>query len=99
MAWTPYVLLYAEKVCYLNGHFYEWDRTVRSSTLLSEWNRYTKEEMLERRKKAIIFYLENGNPQRRRLLKDLTKIYLRLWERTFAYGEYGKLWEWIEKKY
>ena len=59
----------------------------------------TKEEMLERRKKAIIFYLENGNPQRRRLLKDLTKIYLRLWERTFAYGEYGKLWEWIEKKY
>lgn len=99
VAWTPYVLLYAEKVCYLNGHFYEWDRTVRSSTLLSEWNRYTKEEMLERRKKAIIFYLENGNPQRRRLLKDLTKIYLRLWERTFAYGEYGKLWEWIEKKY
>lgn len=99
VAWTPYILLYAEKICYLNGHFYEWDRTVRNSTLLSEWNRYTKEEMLERRKKAIIFYLEKGNPQRHGLLKELTRIYLKLWERTFANSEYGKLWEWIDKMY
>ena len=31
-AWTPYILSYSDKICYLNGYFYEWDRTIRSST-------------------------------------------------------------------
>lgn len=99
LAWTPYILLYAEKICYLNGRFYEWDRVIRNSTLLSEWDCYKKEEMFEFRKKAILFFMENGNSKKHGLLKALAKTYLLWWEKIYAYEEYRKLWKWIDEQF
>lgn len=79
--------------------FYEWDRTIRNNTLLSEWNHYKKEEMFSFRKKAILHYMENGNSSKRGLLKALTKVYLLWWEKLYAYEEYGKLWKWIDENF
>lgn len=99
VAWTPYILSYADKICYYNGHFYEWDRTNRNSTLSSQVECYKKEETFEFRKKAILFYLENGNVKKRVLLKKLAKRYLLLWKRVYGYDEYERLWEWIDKTF
>lgn len=90
-AWTPYILSYADKICYLNGYFYEWDRTVRSSTQVDEWNRKSKEETFHIHKNTIMFYLEEGNPQRLQVLKRLAKRQLSELGRAYAYDEYEKL--------
>lgn len=99
VAWTPYILSYAKNICYINGCFYEWDRTIRESTLLSKWDQYKKKEMFEFRKRAILFYLENGDTKKRGLLKESAKMYLLLWEKVYGYEEYRKLWEWIHKTF
>lgn len=99
LAWTTCMLLYAKKVCYLNGHFYEWDRMVRGSTLLGEWYCFNREDVVERRKNVILFYLENGNPEKRELLKEVIKIYLLRWKRDSGYEEYEELWRKIEASY
>lgn len=99
VAWTPCVLLNAKKICYLDGKFYEWDRTIRSSTLLSEWNKYKKEEMYEFRKNAVLYYLNHGNKEEMALLKESAKVYLKRWESVSLYEEYGKLWQEIEEKW
>lgn len=99
LAWTPYILLYAEKICYLNGRFYEWDRIIRENTLLSDWDCYKKEEMFEFRRKAILFFMENGNSKKHGLLKALAKANLLWWEKKYAYEEYRKLWKWIDEQF
>ena len=32
-AWTPYIFSYVNKVCFLNKHLYEYDRSFREGTL------------------------------------------------------------------
>lgn len=98
-AWTPYILSYADTVCYLDDFSYEWDRSIRSSTLSSKVNQCTKSEMFAKRKDAVLFYLDNGNPEKMKLLKENARIALLRWEREFANKEYGRLWQEIEKRF
>ena len=92
-AWTPYILSYANSVCYLDEALYEYDRSVRNGTLVDKWFRKAKDEIFFAHKKAILFYLEHGNPQRLSLLREFAKSELSLFTRTTAYVEYKKLWE------
>ena len=98
-AWTPYILSYADKICYLNGCFYEWDRTIRSNTQVDEWNRKSREETFLIHKNATMFYLENGNPKRLDFLKKLANRQLLEMRKAFGDDEYEKLWEKIEKEF
>lgn len=72
-AWTPYILSYAEKICYLNDYSYEYDRTIRKYTLVNQWLNETKEERFMTYKELTLFYLKNGNSKRMRFLKELAK--------------------------
>lgn len=90
-AWTPYVLSYAEKVCYINGYGYEYDRTICPDSLIIKGFSRPKEEMFLDHKNSILFYLEHGNPERRGLLKELAMSELGLFSRTMGYDEYKKL--------
>lgn len=90
-AWTPYILSYGEKICYLNTCFYEWDRKIRSSTLVDQWQRRSNEELFQTYKDTILFYLEQGNPKRRSFLKKLAERQLSELERAYPYEEYKKL--------
>lgn len=95
-AWTPYVLSYAERICYLNANFYEYDRSDCGSSLIDKWARKSKDKIFLDHKKSILFYMEHGNPKRLELLKKLAKSELALFSRTTAYDEYGELWKQIE---
>lgn len=98
-AWTPYILSYADNICYLNDCSYEWDRKIRSSTQVDRWQRRSKEELFQINKDTMMFYLKNGNPERLGLLKQLAKRQLSELGRVYAYEEYGNLWHQIENTF
>lgn len=90
-AWTPYVLSYAETVCYLNIHGYEYDRSTCSGSLVDKWAGKSRDEVLEDHKRSIIFYLEHGNPKRKELLKKLADNELAYFGRVMAYPKYEEV--------
>ncbi|MCM1232513.1 MAG: glycosyltransferase [Butyrivibrio sp.] len=91
-AWTPYILSHADKICYLDGGLYEYDRSIRNGTLVDKWFRKEKDEIFQDHKRAILFYLEHGNPKRMELLKEFAKSELGLFSRTTGYEEYKKMY-------
>lgn len=98
-AWTPYILSYASRICYLDGCLYEYDRTIREETLADKCNFRPKSEVFELQKNAIIFYLTNGDSSKIGLLKELAKARLKDLERYYEYEEYRKLEQWIDENY
>lgn len=95
-AWTPYILSYAERICYVSDCFYEYDRTVNDSSLAKKITNEVAENRFMNYKKAVIFYLQNGNPQKLKLLKELAKRRLLEKKKYLANDEYGKLWDEID---
>ena len=96
-AWTPYVLSYARRVCYINAHLYEYDRTIRNTTgIHASWRKPIEEKFLDH-KQFILFFLENGNPEKRPLLKRLALRYLMAFMNSYSYPKYGELKEKIEQ--
>lgn len=69
-AWTPYILSYANRICYLNTLSYEYDRIIRRSTLADQWIKRSKDEMFKMHMKTVLFYLGNSNPKMIYLLKE-----------------------------
>ena len=90
-AWTPYVLSYAEIVCYLNIHGYEYDRSTCSGSLVDKWAGKSRDEVLEDHKRSIMFYLEHGNPKRKELLKKLADNELAYFGRVMSYPKYEEV--------
>ena len=96
-AWTPYVLSYAQKVCYTNEHLYEYDRTIRGTTgIHASWSKPMEEKFLDH-KELIMFFLENGNREKKPLLKRLALAYMSAFMSAYSYPKYKELREEIEK--
>ena len=95
-AWTPYLLSYIDRICYLNDCSYEWDRIFRDNTLMNKLLSKSKEECFEMYKDTVVFYLNNGNPKRMNFLKMLAKRQLLELGRVYAYDAYERLWNQIE---
>lgn len=98
-AWGACVISYADRICYLDDRSYEYDRTIRSDTLVDKWMGRPKEERFLVYKKIVLFFLENGNPKMRKWLKELAKSYLTGLGIIYQYDEYAKLWQQIEKTF
>ncbi len=96
-AWTPYVLSYADRVCYINAHLYEYDRSSRGSTAIhASWNRPIEEKFLDHRE-LVLFFLENGNQERKDLLKKLALVYVSAFPYSGSYVGYSELRKEIEQ--
>lgn len=99
-AWTPYILSYAENICYRNDLSYEYDRVVCKSPLMRQWGgNLTKEERFLIHKEMVTFYLKNGNHKRIGLLKIMAKWSLIGWKNIYAYDGYEKLWKQIDEMF
>ena len=96
-AWTPYILSYADRICYIDGRFYEYDRTIRDFTLVDKAQSKTREEQFKNYRDSVMFYIEHGNTKRIGMLKKLAHKRLTEKAKVFAYAEYGELWNQIEK--
>lgn len=99
-AWTAYILSYANMICYLDDFSYEWNKCVLKNSSLSVrlLNRSVQEKYVDIRR-AILFSMDNGNPQRMALLKKAAKVKVSQWEGAYHYEEYEKLRDEIEKNY
>ena len=90
-AWTPYILSYAERICYMNAHLYEYDRTIRTTTgIHASWRKPIEEKFLDH-KQFIMFFLENGNPEKKPFLKQLALRYVATFMNSYSYPKYGEL--------
>ena len=61
-----------------------------------KWAGKSKEEVFQDHKRAILFYLEHGNPERQGLLKELTKNELNSFAKAMQYARYQELRKQIE---
>lgn len=68
VAWTPFILSWANKFCYVDKIGYEWDRKIRTSTFSNVLSSRTPEEKFNDRLGAVKFFFENGNQSRRECL-------------------------------
>ena len=95
--WTPYILSYARQVCYINAHLYEYDRTIRNVTAVhASWSKPMEEKFLDH-KEIVMFFLKNGNQERKLLLKRLALVYVSACMATYSYPKYKELREEIER--
>lgn len=71
VSWTPYILSWADSLCYVDKVCVEWDRKIRSFTLSNELSSRSAELKYQDRLKAVDFFFENGNPQHKEVLAYL----------------------------
>lgn len=71
VSWTPYILSWADSICYVDKVCVEWDRKIRSFTLSNELSSRSVELKYQDRLKAVDFFYENGNPQHKEVLAYL----------------------------
>lgn len=95
-SWIPYVLSFAEKICYRNDLAYEYDRIIRPNTLVDTWYEKSEEERYAMHEEAILFYLTRGNPDRRELLKQVARLQLTDLGMAYHHPGYAQLLERIE---
>ena len=98
-AWTPYIFSYVNKVRFLNKHFYEYDRIIRSNTLADQLNEFSRKRKFVFRKNAMLFYLENGNQKRIELLKKITQNCLNSIKGYYSQEECEEFWREVEKDF
>lgn len=96
-AWVPCILSFAEKICYINEHLYEYDRTIRSVTYVQTAMRKSEEEQFADRRDYVMFFLKNGNPQKKDLLKKLALGYAVGFVNTFSFPGFQELRREIEQ--
>jgi len=71
VSWTPYILSYADKFCYVKDICYEWDRKIRSATFSHVLSNRSAEEKFKERFEAFEFFYKKGNPKRKECLAYL----------------------------
>lgn len=96
-AWTPYILSYADTICYMNEHLYEFDRIIRSATAGDRLLGRPIEERFKDHRDIILFFFENGNPKKKSLLKRLAQMYARVYVSYYSYPKYKELKEMIDR--
>ncbi len=96
-AWMPYILSYADRICYLNDPLYEYDRIIRNVTYVHAVRRKAIEEQYEDRRDYVLFFLKNGNPKRRDMLKRLAMGYVIGFVSSFSYFKFRELKEEVEQ--
>ncbi len=73
VSWTPCIISWAEKFCFINKPFYEWDRKTRPETFGNVLAKMPEKELFEHRKQAMEFFINNGNPKRKKYLKIIAQ--------------------------
>ncbi len=96
-AWTPVVLSYAEKICYINEHLYEYDRKIRSTTAIHTSISRPEEKQLKDRREYLMFFLTQGNPEKRNQLKRLALGYTLGYLDVFSHPGFKELRSEIEQ--
>lgn len=97
VSWTPCILSYAKNFCFVNSPFYEWDRKTRPETFGDVLAKKPEHELYEHRKQAMMFFVMNGNPEKREYMKTIAKRRLNRYSKKGAIKNYLELADKIER--
>lgn len=91
VSWTPCILSYAKKFCFLKTPFYEWDRKTRPETFGDVLAKKPEDELFEHRKQAMLFFVQQGNPEKKEYLKTIAKRRLARYAKNSPLPDYNDL--------
>ena len=91
VSWTPCILSYAENICFLKSPLYEWDRKTRPETFGDVLARQSDEDLFEHRKQAMLFFIKNGNPDKKDMLRTIAKRRLKRYAKNSSHKGYQDL--------
>jgi hypothetical protein len=97
VSWTPCILSYVEKFCFLKTPFYEWDRKTRPETFGDVLAKQPEAELFEHRKQAMLFFVQNGNPKKKDFLRTIAKRRLSRYAKNSTNSQYQDLMKKIDK--
>lgn len=97
VSWTPCILSYAKNFCFIKTPFYEWDRKSRPETFGDFLAKKPENELYEHRKQAMLFFVQNGNPEKREYMKTIAKRRLARYSKNGTIKSYLDLADKIEK--
>ena len=98
VSWTPCILSYAKTFCFLQKPFYEWDRKTRPETFGDILAKQSEEDLFEHRKQAMLFFVKNGNPEKKDSLKTIAKRRLSRYAKNSSNSAYNDLIEKINNE-
>ena len=96
VSWTPCILSYAENICFLKTPLYEWDRKTRPETFGDVLARQNEDDLFENRKEAMLFFIKNGNPDKRSYLRTIAKRRLNRYAKNSKNKSYQEMIDKIE---
>lgn len=96
VSWTPCILSYAENICFLKTPLYEWDRKTRPETFGDVLARQNEDDLFENRKEAMLFFIKNGNPDKRSYLRTIAKRRLSRYAKNSKNKSYQEMIDKIE---
>lgn len=96
VSWTPCILSYAKTFCFIGKPFYEWDRKTRPETFGDVLARQSEEDLFEHRKQAMLFFVKEGNPDKKEILKTIAKRRLSRYAKNSSNPAYNELIEKID---
>lgn len=91
VSWTPCIVSWAKNFCFLDTPLYEWDRKLRPATFGDVLAKMPQDELFENRKQAMMFFIENGNPEKKEYLKEIAKRRLRRYDGNSRHSGYKEL--------
>ncbi len=91
VSWTPCIVSWAKSFCFVNTPFYEWDRKTRPETFGDVLAKMPEEQLFEHRKQAMMFFIENGNPEKLEQLKVIAKRRLARYAKYSSHQGYNEL--------
>lgn len=73
VSWTPCILSWVKTFCFIDKPFYEWDRKTRPETFGDVLAKMPEDFLFENRKQAMLFFINNGNPEKLHYMKTIAK--------------------------
>ncbi len=93
VSWTPCILSWAKNFSFIKTPFYEWDRKTRPETFGDVLAKMPEDDLFEHRKQAMMFFVENGNPEMKEILKVIAQRRLQRYAKNSNHVGYKMLIE------
>lgn len=91
VSWTPCIVSWAKSFCFVNTPFYEWDRKTRPETFGDVLAKMPEDDLFEHRKQAMMFFVEQGNPEKLEQLKVIAQRRLARYAKRSTHSGYNEL--------
>ena len=95
VSWTPCIMSWAKNLVYVSKPLYEWDRKTRPETFGDVLAKQPEDQLFEHRKQAMMFFVNEGNPDKKDFLKALAIRRLKRYSKNSSNNSYNELIDYV----